>query len=213
MITHPSLLIRKIYPSLHWRISAENDSAGVYLTFDDGPTPGVTNLVLKLLKKFNAKATFFCVGKNVVRYPQLYQKIIAEGHQVGNHGFNHLNGWKTSSEEYIQDVLLCANSVNSNLFRPPYGKISNRQIRLLKKNFHIIMWSVLSMDYSAKVPKEKSLSITLKKLKNGDIVTMHDSLKAKENMLFVLEHLLEHLEQRKWKSKKIIANQKLRKLG
>jgi len=208
MITHPSVILRKIYPSLNWRISTENYSAGVYLTFDDGPTPGVTNQVLKLLKKFNAKATFFCVGKNVIRYPRLYQRIIEEGHQVGNHGYNHLNGWKTSSKEYIQDVLRCSKSVDSNLFRPPYGKISNRQIRMLKRNFHIIMWSVLSMDYSVKISKEKSLSITLKKLKNGDIITMHDSVKAKDNMLFVLEHLLEHLELRKWESRKIIVKGK-----
>jgi len=203
MITHPSLFLRSFYPSLHWRIIEKRKTNGIYLTFDDGPTPGVTNLILDLLKKFNAKATFFCIGKNVVRFPQLYRRILEEGHQVGNHGFSHLNGWKTSSKVYVHDVMRCAEEIDSNLFRPPYGKISSSQIKILKKQFEIIMWSVLSMDYSKNISKERSLSITLKKLKKGDIITLHDSLKAKESMLYVLENLLLYLEQRKWKSEKI----------
>lgn len=205
MFTHPSNLLRQLYPSLHWNVKTEKPS--IYLTFDDGPTPGVTEWVLDFLKRYNAKATFFCIGKNVAAQPELYQRIIEEGHAVGNHTYHHLNGWKTSKKKYLEDIEKCTQLINSKLFRPPYGKISSQQIRELKSQFKIVMWSILSKDYDPKISKEKSLEICLKQLKAGDIITLHDSIKAADKMKFVLENFLQHVDQKGWDCRKIIESE------
>ena len=193
--------MRQLYPSLEWKV--DTNEPNIYLTFDDGPTPGVTEWVLDTLKKYNAQATFFCIGKNVAAHPEIYQRVIDEGHQVGNHSFNHVNGWKNTSSTYVHDVKQCAELVESKLFRPPYGKISPTQIKALKKDFKIIMWSVLSKDFHPGTSKEKSLKITLKQLKKGDIIILHDSVKAEENMKYVLEKLLIYAQEKGWKCKKL----------
>jgi peptidoglycan/xylan/chitin deacetylase (PgdA/CDA1 family) len=191
LISHPPKFLERIYSSLIWNIPTEKKA--VYLTFDDGPTEIVTDKVLDLLKKYKAKATFFCLGKNVVANPQIYSRILSEGHQVGNHSQNHLNGWKTNNAEYIRDIEKAKEAIDSNLYRPPYGKIKSNQIKKLRKTYRIIMWSILSRDYDLKISAEKCLKICLTNLKPGSIIVFHDSLKAEEKMLFALDGLLKHL--------------------
>lgn len=202
MITsHPPELIKKLYPSLHWNIATKKPN--VYLTFDDGPTPSVTDKVLDLLKQHQAKATFFCLGKNVVEHPELFQRILDEGHKVGNHTYNHLNGWNTTTMDFLQDVRDFDKVHQSKLFRPPYGRIKTAQIKALKKNYKIIMWSILSKDYDLRISPRRCKEITLKNLKPGSIVVFHDSEKAKRNVLPTLEVVLETVEEKGWRCKGI----------
>lgn len=197
LLSHPPKFLKRVYSSLIWDIPNEKDE--VYLTFDDGPTPQVTEKVLALLSKYNAKATFFCLGKNVVLHPQLLKRIELEGHQIGNHSYHHLNGWKSNNSMYVKDVLKASNIISSNLFRPPYGKINSRQIKRLRKRYKIIMWSILSRDYDNRITKEKCLEISTTNLTTGSIVVFHDSIKAKENMLFALEGVLIYCKTNKLK--------------
>lgn len=185
-----------IYPSLVWEI--ETTEKVVYLTFDDGPIPDVTEQVLDILKDHNAKATFFCIGDNIAKYPDILRKVISENHSVGNHTFNHLNGWKTNHDIYIRNTEMCSEilsdfQLSSTFFRPPYGRISQKQIKSLAANYQIIMWSVLSKDYNTKIDKKTCFERTLKFTKSGSIVVFHDSLRAAKNMLYVLPKLLEKL--------------------
>ena len=170
----------------------------IYLTFDDGPHPVATSFVLEELKKYNAKATFFCIGKNVADYPFIYEQIIDEGHRVGNHTYNHLNGWKTNDEEYINNVVLAKKLIDSNLFRPPYGRATKFQLKLLINQYalHPIMWTVLSGDFDSKLSKENCLLNVLKKSREGSIVVFHDSEKAYEKIQYVLPRVLSHFSER-----------------
>ena len=187
--------LKQIFPKRVWNISTQNRE--MFLTFDDGPIPEVTPWVLKTLRKHKAKATFFCIGDNIRKHPELFQQIIAEGHAVGNHTFHHINGWKTSTEEYLEDVKLCqiemeSNSVESNLFRPPYGKCTSAQAKaILKNNQHIIMWDIISKDYDENISKEKCFRRIENQAKPGSIIVFHDSLKAETNMKYALEKTLE----------------------
>ncbi len=149
----------------------------IYLTFDDGPTPGVTNVILNILDKYNAKATFFCIGKKVKQYPELYQEIINRGHSVGNHTMIHLNGFKTSTKEYINDVLEAERLIKSTLFRPPYGKCTPKQHRLLSElGFKTIFWSHLSYDFDNYLDSDERVKKIIKRSKNGSIIVFHDSI-------------------------------------
>jgi len=195
------IILRWFYPSLIWRIPSKEKS--VYLTFDDGPTPGITEFVLDELKKHEAKATFFCIGENVLKHPELFQRIKDEGHTVGNHTMNHLNGWKTSAALYVQDVKLADDLISSRLFRPPYGKIRPLQIKMLKAKFKIVMWDVLSGDFDEKVSIEKCLEYVLKNMRSGSIVVMHDSMKAGERLKSYLPELLGFLSSEVYLMKKI----------
>ncbi len=188
-LSHPPKFLQRIYNSLVWNESTDNNQ--VYLTFDDGPTPGVTEEVLLLLKQHKAKATFFCLGKNVEKHNELYQKIIAAGHRIGNHSYHHPNGWKTNNADYLKDVMLASEVIDSKLFRPPYGKIKSGQIRRLRKIFKIIMWSTLTRDYDHTMSKEQCVALSLKNLDPGAILVFHDSIKAKEKMLYVLGKVLD----------------------
>lgn len=163
------------------------------MTFDDGPTPQVTETVLKILDDFSAKATFFCIGKNVKLYPDIYQEILRRGHSVGNHSHNHLKGWESKTKEYVENVALCAEYVKSNLFRPPYGRISKKQYRYLKNDYSIIMWSVLSWDFLVNNTPEKCARNVLGNVKTGDIIVFHDSIKAEKNCVPALKIVLEEL--------------------
>jgi peptidoglycan/xylan/chitin deacetylase (PgdA/CDA1 family) len=183
LVKTPTVL-KKLYPSCTWNFSRQEKI--IYLTFDDGPHPVATRFVLETLQRFNARATFFCIGKNVVEHPDIYKKIISDGHTTGNHTFNHLNGWKTPDKEYIENVRQAKKYIDSNLFRPPYGRISKFQVRLLtdaenKKEeqlFRIIMWDVLSGDFDQNITPEKCTANVTKNAREGSVVVFHDSEKA-----------------------------------
>ena len=185
----PPKFFTKIFPRFTW--SYPNDCGKVYLTFDDGPTEGVTPWVLDTLKEHNAKATFFCLGKKVEMHPDIFERILAEGHAVGNHTYSHLKGWETRTGQYIQDVDLANHLVKSDLFRPPYGRIKSTQSRILRKRYKIIMWNVLSMDYSRWVTPKRCANIVLNNLRPGAIIVFHDSKKAEKNMKYGLLKLIE----------------------
>ena len=188
----PPLLIRLLYPKAIWRMPGSEKK--LYLTFDDGPTPEITPLILALLEQYECKATFFCVGSNVEKYPEVYQNILSDGHSVGNHTHTHLNGRKTGKIDYLNDIIIAQDIVESSLFRPPYGKMKRSQYRALKTDFKIIMWDVLSMDYHAKNSREKCLQNVVKHAEAGSIIVFHDSEKAKDNLLYALPKTIEHFQ-------------------
>ncbi len=183
----------KIFRDLTWHFTGKDNE--LFLTFDDGPTPEITPWVLAALKEFNAKATFFCIGKNVKKYPDLYNQILSEGHSVGNHSYNHIKGWKTSNQKYVESVQKAAQVIDSNLFRPPFGKIRPQQIGQLKQDFKIIMWDVFSRDYDSKLDKEKCLKNVLDFSESGSIIVFHDTLKAERNLKYVLPKVLKHFSE------------------
>jgi peptidoglycan-N-acetylglucosamine deacetylase len=193
LTTSPKLLRCLMPRGLIWDIP-EKDKV-LYLTFDDGPVAGVTDQTLDILDGFNAKATFFCVGENVKKHPDIFMRIIRESHAVGNHTFHHLNGWKTSDDSYLRDVKQCASLVDSRLFRPPYGRITRKQARMLSKDYKIIMWSVLSGDFDPKVNADQSARNVLRSAKTGSIIVMHDGEKSGRTMLEALPQILEHFTQ------------------
>ena len=187
------LFVKSIFKDLVWSINT--DKKVIYLTFDDGPTPVVTNWVLNLLKQYNAKATFFCLGKNVANEPELYHRIIEEGHVVGNHTYNHFNGWKTKNKAYFSNIDKAQKVIQSPFFRPPYGKITNSQIAHLKPNFKLIMWDILSGDFDLSISPEKCAENVLKNAKKGSIVVFHDSIKAENNLKVALPKTLEYFSK------------------
>ena len=185
------ILLMRLFPDLIWQLSHRDEvKKQIYLTFDDGPTPEVTPWVLEQLKKFNAKATFFCLGRNVDRYPEIYKQILSEGHAVGNHTYSHLKGSQTDNSEYFGDIELAGSVIDSKLYRPPYGRFRRSQIRQIRKDYNIVMWDVLSQDYDSDINPEKCLSNVLKNVKAGSIVVFHDSLKARENLFYTLPVML-----------------------
>jgi peptidoglycan/xylan/chitin deacetylase (PgdA/CDA1 family) len=184
-------ILKKLFPRhAVWEIKTLKKA--IYLTFDDGPIPDVTDWVVNILEKYQAKATFFCLGKNVNNNPALYKMLMDAGHSIGNHSYSHPNGWKTNTKNYIEDVEQCTCLASSSLFRPPYGKIKPSQFRLLKRKYIFIMWGVLSGDFDPLLDKEKCLKNILKNTANGSIVVFHDNLKAKEKLQYVLPKFLEH---------------------
>jgi peptidoglycan-N-acetylglucosamine deacetylase len=168
----------------------------VYLTFDDGPTPGVTEKVLDLLAQYNAKATFFCLGKQVEAHPKLFQRLLLEGHQIGNHSYSHPNGWKTKNYSYLKNVLHAEGVIPSQLFRPPYGKITNTQATALGKKYQLIMWDVISGDFDPATTPEKCLDRVTSNIEPGSIVVMHDSAKASSNLLHSLERIIQFIQEK-----------------
>lgn len=182
--------IRAVMPGeIEWKRS---DQMKLFITFDDGPIPEITPKVLDILKQYQAKATFFCVGDNVTKYPELYGRILSEGHTTGNHTFHHLNGWNTECASYVNDVQLCSSLINSVLFRPPHGRITLCQYKALKNNYKIVMWSVLTGDYNHSLTKEQVLKYAINNSTHGSIVVFHDSLKASERVLYALPLYLQH---------------------
>ena len=185
-------LLRWLYPDLVWKKPSANT---IYITFDDGPIPEVTPFVLNALADYDAKATFFCIGDNVRKYPEIYQEVIKAGHSIGNHTFNHLNGWNTDDEKYLENIGECAEYVKSDLFRPPYGKIKKSQIRKLKTrhpDIKVIMWDVLSGDFDQNLSPEKCLENVLRTTAPGSIIVFHDSLKAFDRLKYVLLKALDY---------------------
>ena len=185
----PSIL-KPIMGDMLWNIDSETKE--LFLTFDDGPTPRLTEWVLDILSSFEAKATFFCLGKNVEQFPEIYQRIIDEGHVVGNHTYDHPNGWKTKDSSYCNNVKQCSELVDSKLFRPPYGKISRSQHTVLKDDYTIVMWDVLSGDFDLSITPEKCLGNVISNSSKGSIIVMHDSLKAEKNLRYALPKMLDH---------------------
>ena len=188
------LLLKWYYPSLTWHKSRREKA--IYLTFDDGPIPDVTAFVLKTLKSFNVKATFFCIGDNIRKYPELFQQVLTDGHRVGNHTYNHLKGWKTDTPVYIENFESCQQLMNTSLFRPPYGRIKKKQIdgiKALLPNTEIVMWDVLSGDFDQGLSPDGCYQNVIKHTTNGSIIVFHDSLKAFERVKYALPKAIETL--------------------
>ena len=194
-------IIKTIFSDFVW--SLDTDSKEVFITFDDGPIPELTPWVLDELKKYDFKATFFCVGDNVRKYPEIYQRIIAEGHSVGNHTYNHLNGWNKDLDTYLENIKKCDNIVSSDLFRPPYGKMKPNQSAVIKTEKSIIMWDVLSGDFDQTISQEKCLSNVMDNFVPGSIIVFHDNLKAEKNLKYVLPRFLNHLAKEGYKSQNL----------
>ena len=194
MYLNPQGILQTLFPDLIWNIPNEKNK--VFLTFDDGPDPEVTPWVLDLLNMYNAKATFFCLGKNVERHPDIFQRIKDEGHAVGNHTYSHLNGWRTRNEKYFKDIECADNLIQSNLFRPPYGRIKPTQIRVLKEKYRIIMWDVMGGDYSEKINGEKSAGNVLKWSRSGSIFVFHDIKQAFKNLKVALPRIFNGFRKR-----------------
>lgn len=192
-IVRPTYLLRQLYPTAIWRMPVKDKK--IYLTFDDGPVPVITPWVLDLLKEEKIKATFFCVGENVQNNPEIYQRILDEKHAVGNHTFNHLNGWNTHGNQYARNVLKCAELVSSRLFRPPYGRVKKSQITLLSSHYSIIMWDVLSGDYDKNTSPEQCFKNTATHVRNGSVIVFHDSYKAQKNMEYALPRFIRYAKE------------------
>ena len=168
----------------------------VYLTFDDGPTKEITPKILDILDEYNARATFFCIGGNVKSNPNVYAEILRRGHRTGNHTWNHMNGWEYSDFSYFRNIIECSELVHSSLFRPPYGRIKRSQVHALKNEYTIVMWDVLSGDWSKSVSPEKCLSNVIHNTRSGSIIVFHDSEKAEKNMLYALPRALKYLSEK-----------------
>ena len=188
-ITTPKIL-RMFYPSFLWEMPKGEKK--LYITFDDGPHPTITPQVLEILKKFNAKATFFCVGSNVKKYKETFELIKKEGHSVGSHTFNHERGWKTKTKDYVNSVKEACDLIQSPLFRPPHGRIKFSQIRNLKKNFQIVAWTVISYDWDKSLTPDDCFNNVIKNADDGSIIVFHDSEKAFNNMIPALTKVLEY---------------------
>jgi len=187
-------LVKWFYPGLTWQKSPAERS--IYLTFDDGPIPEVTPFILKTLAQFEAKATFFCIGDNVQKHRDIFEQVKAGGHTIGNHTFNHLRGWDTPDELYLENTERCNQLVKAKLFRPPYGRAKRSQLAILKKSYKIIMWSVLSGDFDTDLSPQKCYQNVVDKSSNGSIIVFHDSLKAFPRTQYALPKALEY-----WQSK------------
>jgi peptidoglycan/xylan/chitin deacetylase (PgdA/CDA1 family) len=189
-------LLKKWYSGCIWNFPT--DKKIIFLTFDDGPHILSTPFILDELKKYQAKGTFFCIGKNVSEQPQLYRRILEEGHRVGNHTQDHLNGWKTADKKYFQNIQRATSFIDSDLFRPPYGRITRFQVENLTSNplnFRIIMWDVLSADFDKKIALNKCSENVIRYARPGSIVVFHDSQKAFDKMTFALPKVLQHFSE------------------
>lgn len=188
---------RWLMPKAVWRLPKKEKT--VFLTFDDGPIPEVTPFVLNLLREKNIKATFFCVGDNVRKHPEIFQQVISEGHQVGNHTFNHLQGFKTTPSLYAQNVEMANTLIKSSFFRPPHGQFSFFYKRKLQRDYSIILWDLVTRDYNRKLSGEMVFSIVQKYVRNGSIIVFHDSLKAEKNLRYALPKTIDYLIEEGYK--------------
>ncbi|MFM7079087.1 MAG: polysaccharide deacetylase family protein [Bacteroidota bacterium] len=187
-------------PRAVWSLALEGNPPSVYLTFDDGPDPTVTPFVLDCLQQHHAKATFFLLGRNAERYPELVQRIIDEGHAIGNHGHSHLSGWTSSFSSYLADVKAAEKSISSKMFRPPYGHITWPQYRRLSKTFKVVMWDVMSYDFHPGLDADQCMTNVLQNTRPGSIIVFHDNPKASKNMLIALPKCLKEFEKKGWQS-------------
>ncbi len=193
LLIQPRRFLKKIYPKALWHLERENKT--IYLTFDDGPVPGITEWILDELKKFNAKATFFCVGANILKHNTVFLRVLEEGHHVGNHSMFHSRGFSTRLENYMDETNTCQKLIGNNLFRPPYGQLKRGQYRsLIQQGYKVVMWDVISYDYE-KISPERCLNIVLSNTRSGSIVVFHDNLKAEQNLKYSLPKTLEHFDK------------------
>ncbi|MDL2320409.1 polysaccharide deacetylase family protein [Alistipes sp. OttesenSCG-928-B03] len=190
----PPRFLKKLMPALVWNMDGEQD---VFITFDDGPTPGITEWIIDTLARYDAKATFFCLGKNVEQHPDVFRKIIEAGHATGNHTYSHQKGWRMSTERYVEDVDFAAQLIPGDLFRPPYGRIKPAQARVLGERYHLIMWDVLSRDYSSLITPRQCTRNVLKHVRAGSVVVFHDSRKSSRNMRYALPRVLDYIYNEK----------------
>ena len=192
-------LVKRLFSSYTW--SLPSDDKAVYLTFDDGPHPEITRWVLDQLQEHHAQATFFCVGNNVQQYPDIYKQILNSGHAVGNHTYHHVNGWENDDKIYLEDISKAARLIDSNLFRPPYGRIRNSQASKLsqalqRNESRVIMWDILSADFDTSISAEQCLYNVLENVSAGSIIVFHDSVKAWKNLEYVLPKTLAFLNEK-----------------
>lgn len=200
IVRPPSLLTRALH-RMTWDLSGEHRD--VFLTFDDGPTPVVTPWVLDRLEEAKALATFFCLGRNVDKHPEIYSQILAAGHSVGNHSYSHLKGFRSSVRRYMDDIDLAADMIDSKLFRPPYGRIFPGQVKAVMQQYDIIMWDVLSIDYNSGLTGKRVLQNVTRNVKPGSIIVFHDSDKAADNLYYALPRALEFLRDEGYSMKSI----------
>jgi peptidoglycan-N-acetylglucosamine deacetylase len=201
MIFRTPFVLPLLYPQLVWKVAIQEKK--IYLTFDDGPVPNQTEFVLETLNKYHAKATFFCIGDNIRKHPDIFNEIVKAQHSIGNHTFNHIKGWNHTTKEYVDNIELCDKQFSINgipatvnpLFRPPYGRITRKQISALS-NYRIIMWDVLTYDYYASCSPEKCLKGSIGATRPGSIVVFHDSMKAGRNMQYTLPRYLQHFSEK-----------------
>jgi len=187
----PPYILQKLCPSvLHWKVDTQEKE--IYLTFDDGPSSSITHEVLRVLEHYQAKATFFCNGKQALENPEIIEMIKQSGHGLGNHTFSHIDGWKSSEIDYFRDVKRCEEVFHSSLFRPPFGRITREQARVLSKQYHIVMWSLMTYDFHPKINSERSLKEMIRKAAPGSILLMHDSEKAEGKVISILTGVLEY---------------------
>lgn len=192
LIERPPFLYRLLFPGAVWRMPQDNKC--VYLTFDDGPIPEVTPWVLDFLDQQEIKATFFCVGDNVRKYPEVYQEILSRGHKTGNHTFNHLQGLRTWTRNYLNNVAKAAELIQSNLMRPPHGHIRIPQFLMLRRKYRVVMWDLVTRDYSKILSGEEVLNNVRRLTRNGSIIVFHDSLKSEKNLRYALPKAVEWLK-------------------
>ncbi len=183
--------IQALFPRFMWR--AETNEKVVHLTFDDGPIPEVTPWVLGQLEQYDAKATFFCVGHNIEKHPDIYRKVVEAGHLTGNHTYNHLDGWTTDNMTYFRNIRKASRLVDSNLFRPPYGHMLPSQAQFLQRHYQVVMWDVLSGDFDPSLDQQLCLDNILRHVRPGSIIVLHDSVKSFAKLKFVLPRLLDTL--------------------
>lgn len=191
-------IVKTIFSDYIWSMDTKDKE--VFLTFDDGPVPVVTPWVLDVLRDYSSKATFFCVGENVKKYPHIYERILNEGHAIGNHTYNHLNGWFTDTDTYMDNVTLCDHFVATKLFRPPYGKIRPKQANQIRTEKKIIMWDVLSGDFDSNISADQCLANVMNNFEPGSIIVFHDSPKAEEKLRYALPVFLKHLTEKGFKA-------------
>ncbi|HOO84900.1 MAG TPA: polysaccharide deacetylase family protein [Prolixibacteraceae bacterium] len=199
--------LTRLFPQAIWRMPQGDNT--LYLTFDDGPVPEVTPQVLDILKLKNIKATFFCVGDNVKKYPELYKRIIDEGHSVGNHTHNHLQGPKYKTENYLNNISLAQSYISSNMFRPPHGVLTRAQYNAISASFYIVMWDVISCDYDKSLSPQQCINNVLDFVRDGSIITFHDSIKAQKNVLTALPFVIDNLFNQGYNFNKIELPKKI----
>jgi peptidoglycan/xylan/chitin deacetylase (PgdA/CDA1 family) len=196
-LIQPKSILKKIYPRAIWHF--DRTEKKIFLTFDDGPIPELTEWILHELQSFNANATFFCVGDNILKYPHLFEKIKSNGHLVANHSMHHIKGFKNTVADYLKDVESCRQLLDNNFFRPPYGQLKRSQYKaLIQKQYKIILWDVISYDYE-KISPQVCASNAISNTKNGSVVLFHDNLKAEKNLKYALPLFLEHFSSRNYK--------------
>lgn len=193
-IEQPPLIYRALFPGAIWRIP-DKEKKCVYLTFDDGPVPDITSWVLDVLDRYNIKATFFCVGDNVKKYPEIYQEVLNRGHRTGNHTFNHIQGIRYWTRNYLANVKKAAEYIDSDLFRPPHGHMRMPQVYTLRKKYRLIMWDVVTRDYSPHMTPNGVFNVVKNYTRNGSVIVFHDSVKAETNVKEALPRSIEWLQK------------------